>query len=266
MYQSDSIRLGRKSIAALVEYLESKYTRTELKHLLFKHNLQSRFFGSNKREALGNVFYLLVGNRSDESEHKNALALLEEITQSLLNESQKEDFFFENKQKSLEDYEKIKHALRADGLDLVEGKVIRFISPSVEQAEEQGILEIYLKNLGWDITLNHFKQAVDNASSGNWEAANSQIRAFMESLCDNIAASIYKNEGQPPTGGEARKYLADIQFLNNDEAELLKALFKLLHTAGSHPGTSNEADCHRRRLMAVALANYFLDRLEYWDQ
>lgn len=90
----------------------------------------------------------------------------------------------------------------------------------------------------------------------------------MESLCESVATRvyIYKGTGQPPARGEARKFLADIGFLTPDESELLKSFFRVLHGAGGHAGASDEDDCHRRRLMAVAQANYYLGRLERWLQ
>ncbi|MCE2463363.1 MAG: hypothetical protein J4F46_05550, partial [Dehalococcoidia bacterium] len=105
------------------------------------------------------------------------------------------------------------------------------------------------------------EQATDNSAHGNWEAANGQVRSFMESLCNGIAAKLHTGEGTPPFGGHARKFLEGHGFLSKDESELLKAFFQILHTSGAHAGTSSEDDCHRRRLMAAALSNYYLERL-----
>lgn len=161
-----------------------------------------------------------------------------------------------------ENYQKFQRALRADGLDLVEGRVSPFLSPTIAPAQEQGVLERRLGELGFAIPLNHLKQAVDNSARGNWEAANGEVRSFLESLCDAVARERHKGPGESPTRGEARKYLEQSGFLTPEESALLMAFFKVLHTAGGHAGTSTEDDCHRRRLMAIALGNYYLDRLQ----
>ena len=122
-------------------------------------------------------------------------------------------------------------------------------------------METRLTGLGFSVPLRHLEQANDNAARGNWEAANSQIRACMESLCNELAKQIYDGPGDSPTRGNARKYLEEKEFLSADEAELLKAFFKVLHTSGGHAGASNQDDCHRRRLMAMSLGNYYLERL-----
>lgn len=266
MSNRTSIRLGRKSIAALVEYLEPSETWATLRQFLFKHGLEARFSGPNKLAALGQVFYRLAKDDADEEELRRAREAFEELTQGLYQtiKAHEDDEFSVpgyQYQRSLTSYQTFQLALRADGLDLIEGRISPFLSPSVAPAQEQGVLEMRLRNLGFTASQRHLEQAIDNAARGNWEAANSQVRAFLESLCEAIAERIHRGPGAPPTRGLARQYLEGSGFLTPEEAEFLKAFFKVLHTAGGHAGASTEDDCHRRRLMALSLANYYLDRL-----
>ncbi len=159
---------------------------------------------------------------------------------------------------------KLRQGLRVDGYDLLNGRVVPFLSPSVEPAVEQGILESRLDALGLSVARTHLDQAVDNAARGNWESANAQLRPFLEGLCDAVTQQLHEGEGKAPTRGNARKWLAASGFFSEEESDLLKNFFDVLHGEGSHAGTSQEADCHRRRLMAFSLANYYLDRLEGW--
>ena len=161
-------------------------------------------------------------------------------------------------------YESFLEALRVDGADLVEGRIVPFLSPSVEPGSEQGVLESRLKQYGIEVASNHLNNALDLASNSKWEPANGEVRSFLESTCEAIAARIYSGLGDPPVRGEARKFLAEQGFLNNKESDLLRCLFQILHGEGGHAGTSSSDDCHRRRLMAVAMANYYLERLDYW--
>lgn len=139
---------------------------------------------------------------------------------------------------------------------------MRFLSPAVEPGKEQGLLESRLIDAGFTLAHEHFEEAVSSVAIGNWRAANGQIRTFLEALCDAIAERLHEGGGEAPNGGDARKLMENRGFLSKEESTLLKAFFTVLHGAGAHPGTSSEADCHRRRLMAVALANYYLDRLD----
>ena len=263
------MKLGRKSIAALVEYLEQSKTRAKALHLLRKHGLDPQNPEKSILRFLDDTLYPLTSEETDETKITGAIELFNEIATSvhdcaypLENDWGKPD----DSDKYREIYDRFRQALRADGLDLVEGKITPLVSPSVDVAKEQGLLESRLQKFEFRTASNHLEQAIDNAARGNWEASNGQIRTFLDALCNAIARRIYKGTGSPPSGGEARKYLKREGFLSHIESELLKALFKVLHGEGSHPGTSSSDDCHRRRLMALAMANYYLERLENWEK
>ena len=277
--KSDEIRLGRKAIAALINML-SGMTHSEIDMLLFKHDLNRRCHGKNKLDKLGNVFYPLVDEeeynmyqeRNDpieyinfESEANNAKGLFEEKAQELVSVLE-ENHDERAKEQAKQQIDTLQQALRADGHDLIKGRVVRFLSPSVDPGQEQGLLESRLNAAGFKVDHNHLIQSVNNAASGNWEAANGQLRSFLEGLCDDIAGRLYDEDGEAPTSGRARQFLKSVGFLTHEESDLLESFFKVLHGEGSHPGKSSEADCHRRRLMAVALANYYLDRLDEWPK
>ena len=249
----DQMRLGRRSLATLIDRLNSSYTDAQIQQLVFTHGLNARYTGQNKLYRLGAVFHPLVEEEADQTEAQNAIALFEEVAQR-----------FDDARWDEAILPGLQEALRADGLDLVGGRVVPFLSPSIAPQEEQGLLESRLSSNGFEVALNHFNQSVDNSVSGNWESANGDLRAFFECLCNDIAGKIHQGPQSPPTGGAARQYLASQRFLDTDESNLLQPLFRILHGQGAHPGTSSSDDCHRRRLMVVALSNYYLDKLSSW--
>ena len=263
------IQLGRRTIAALVEYLEPS-SWTQLRHFLFEHGLEERFTGTSKLDALGNVFYPLARPDTDQNEIREAREALEQITQGLYAtirayEENKSSGSSHEREQSQSDYEHFQRALRADGLDLIQGRISPFLSSTVSPPQEQGVLELRLRELRFDTTLNHLNQATDNAARGNWEAANSQVGSFLESLCEEIAARLSAGPGKPLSRGEARKFLEESGFLDKSEADLLRSFFQVLHSSGGrHAGTSSESDSHRRRLTAICLANYYLERPDAW--
>ena len=253
-------RLGRRSIAVLIEWLDSNKTDTEINQLLFKHGLNDRYSGSNKMSRLGNVFQPLVLENADESEAEKAKELFEEVVAKFSNSGG----WSPSSESANEFYSMFQQALRLEGADLVEGRVVPFLSPSVEPEREQGVLEFRLERWGFTVASNHLNNAADLAAIEKWEPANGEVRNFLEGVCDAITATIYSGAGNVPTRGKARQYLADQSFLSPKESDLLKALFQVLHGEGGHSGTSSSDDCHRRRLMAVSMANYYLEHLDNW--
>ena len=258
--QQNPVRLRRRSIGALIEVMDHYRTDTDIRHLLFKHGLDERYSGPNKMSRLGNVLYTLAHDNADKSELDNAHALCEEVVGDLIDRGTWPD----HSEQSQRMYESFRGSLRVDGADLVEGRIVSFLSPSVEPDQEQGVLESRLEQYAFGVARNHLDNALDLASDSKWEPANGEVRSFLESICEAIAAMIYSDSGEPPVRGEARKFLAKQGFLNDQESKLLYSLFQILHGEGGHAGTSSSDDCHRRRLMAVSMANYYLERLDYW--
>ena len=258
--QQKPVRLGRKSISALIEVMEHYRTDTQIEDLLFKHGLNERYSGPNKKSRLGNVLHPLADEDADKFELDNARALRDEIVGDLMDKG----IWPEHSEQDQRIYESFRGSLRVDGTDLVEGRIVSFLSPSVEPDREQGVLESRLQQYGLGVASKHLDNALDLASNSKWEPANGEVRSFLESICEAIASKIYSDSGEAPLRGEARKFLAEQGFLNDNESKLLYSLFQVLHGEGGHAGTSSSDDCHRRRLMAVSMANYYLERLDYW--
>ena len=261
LQQQKPVPLGRRSIAALIEVMVHYWTDTEIEHLLFKHGLKERYSGPNKKSRLGNVFYPLAHEDDDKSEIDNARSLRDEVVGDLMDRGTWPDY----SERDRIIYESFRGALRVDGADLVEGRIVSFLSPSVEPDREQGVLESRLKQYDFGVARKHLDNALDLASNSKWEPANGEVRSFLESICEAIASMIYLDSGEAPVRGEARKFLAELGFLNDKESDLLRSLFQVLHGEGGHAGTSSSDDCHRRRLMAVSMANYYLERLAHWN-
>jgi hypothetical protein len=128
-----------------------------------------------------------------------------------------------------------------------------------------------LKHFRFTTPLGHFDQAIDAHTRGDWAAANSQLRTFLESLFDDVARNVRPQEaGQRPTSENRRALLAEVGFLAADRNEwtsdgknYINGLFKMLHTEGSHPGLSNEDHCTFRLHVVLVTARTFLRRLYY---
>lgn len=127
-----------------------------------------------------------------------------------------------------------------------------------------------LKTFRFETPLGHLGQAIEAHTRGDWAAANSQLRTFMESLFDDIAHNVRPAEAaQLPTSENRRALLAEVGFLAIDRNEwtqdgknYINGVFKMLHTEGSHPGLSDEDHSTFRLHLVLITARTFLRRLQ----
>lgn len=127
-----------------------------------------------------------------------------------------------------------------------------------------------LKQFGFHVALGHLDQAIEAHTRGDWAAANSQTRTFMESLFEQIAAHIDPAAASAAGSSENRRaWLAEEGFLckarnewTNDGKNYVNGLFKMLHTEGSHPGLSDEDRSTFRLHVVLVTARTFLRRLK----
>jgi hypothetical protein len=116
----------------------------------------------------------------------------------------------------------------------------------------------------------HLDQAIDAHTRGDWAACNSQLRAFLEGLLDDIARYAWPQEAIPlATSENRRSLLATKGFLAADRGEwttdgksYINGLFKLLHTHGSHPGLSDQDHSTFRLHVVLVTAGMLLRRLD----
>ncbi len=125
-----------------------------------------------------------------------------------------------------------------------------------------------LNHFGFAVSKGHLDQAIEAHTRGDWAAANSQTRTFMESLFDGIASHIDSAAAAAGSSENRRAMLARSGFLSEprnewtqDGKNYINGLFKMLHTEGSHPGLSDEDRSTFRLHLALVTARTFLRRL-----
>lgn len=99
--------------------------------------------------------------------------------------------------------------------------------------------------------LGHLEQAQSAFSRGEWEGANAQGRAFLESLFNRIA---FIRLSTRSTGGAARKALEQAGVLREREARLIQEFMAVAGAAGSHAGVSNADEAKGRVLASIGMA------------
>lgn len=126
-----------------------------------------------------------------------------------------------------------------------------------------------LKKFGFNVPLGHLDQAIDAHTRGDWAAANSQMRTFLEGLLSDIASHIDPQKAATLASSENRRaWLAEREFLSSSRNEwtkdgknYLNGLFKMLHTDGSHPGLSDEDHSTFRLHVGLITGRTLLRRL-----
>lgn len=126
-----------------------------------------------------------------------------------------------------------------------------------------------LKHFGFTVSMVHLDQAIDTHARGDLEAANSQLRSFLESLLQEIAVKIDPQGVLQKSPDNIRTLLASNGFLSEKRKEwtpdgknYINGLFKMLHTDGSHPGLSDEDHSTFRLHLVLITGRTFLRRLQ----
>lgn len=127
-----------------------------------------------------------------------------------------------------------------------------------------------LKHFNFAVSMGHLDQAIEAHTRGDWAAANSQTRSFLEGLLDDIALHLDPQKAsQQPSSENRRALLAERGFLSKDRNEwtadgknYVNGLFKMLHTDGSHPGLSDEDHSTFRLHLVLITGRTLLRRLK----
>lgn len=155
-------------------------------------------------------------------------------------------------------------ALEAEGLQAVDGELRTILPVSIPVAEPESELDRLLQHLQLEDARNHLRQALENHASGNWEAANSQLRSFVEAIFQAAVDFVAPGHGLKKRDGEPiRRKLLTAGFLQADlnEWDFVAGFVKRLHGRGAHAGRSDEEDCTYRLHLVLLTVHHFLRRL-----
>lgn len=163
-------------------------------------------------------------------------------------------------------------SIERDGFTVGEDGVLRRMLPkTLDLPAADDEVHLLLDRYNLTTSAGHLNQGIHAHSKGNWAAANSQFRTFLESLFDEIALRVDpKNAPATKTGETRRQLLANLPkpFLSRDLNEwsddgknFVNGAFKRLHPQGSHPGLSDEEDSTFRLHLVLLTARLFLRRM-----
>ena len=169
------------------------------------------------------------------------------------------------------DEQTFRERLAADGFVVAAGQLRRALPSNLQLPAAQDEISRLLEKHKLTVPRGHLDQALDAHARGNWAAANSQIRSFIDGLLDELSERLDPSAATLPSGQQRRIRLAATGFLSRDLNEwddggfgYVNGLIKRLHHHGSHPGLSDSDDSTFRLHTVLLAAKLFLVRFDSW--
>jgi hypothetical protein len=264
---------SRRSIIAAVDVLEIKLTQAQISSLFTDFGPEVyeelRDGGSAKSRMVELKRYMDRNplKRVDDGILENVLV---ERASAFLPSADHEDTW-SSPSFSPPEFDRFRRALSQDGFVVAEGVLRRELPADVGLPTAEAELVRLLDRHGFVTAKGHLDQAFKNHASGNWAAANSQIRSFIESLFDDLAVKLDVAAAGKKSGQERRAHLANLSpplldrtlnEWNDNGGGYINGLMSRLHPQGSHPGLSDEEDCTFRLHIVLLTARLFLSRFD----
>lgn len=148
--------------------------------------------------------------------------------------------------------------LRTDGLDYLDGHLVPTTPAPAAVGAQITALEAGMQALGLDVARTHYRQSVDNFTDGNWEAANGQLRSYLDALLVGLANRICGTDRTDPQA--ALGDLRGKKFLDDAEWNTLRSFLTACQDNGPHAGLSDPDEALFRLHVATAAGRYLLQK------
>jgi hypothetical protein len=258
----------RPTILAAIELLKHRESQAGFEQMVLRVGLESAVQPDTKPKmaaAFGRAVMQHVGTTVD------TLAGTVTLGEAVVREAVAQTSSF-----GVEKQDEFIHGLALDGYvvewsDSWRPRLLAALPEEIELAETDDEVHQLLKLLGFSVPMGHLDQAIEAHMRGDWAAANSQARTFVEGLFEAIAHREYPAEAAALSSSENRRQLLNGKgFLDATRNEysadgrgFINGLFRMLHTHGSHPGLSDEDHCTMRLHLILVTAHAFLRRVYY---
>jgi hypothetical protein len=157
--------------------------------LAYEFNCEDAAVGSNKLQRTLNLVRAIEGRANDADDIRQLVAFVETVLGRFGGAA------FEHNT----DVQSLISLLEVDGYQLSDGRLIPTTPGPAALGPEVSALETQLTAAGLNVSSTHYRQACDNFADRNWEAANGQIRSFLESLfiamCNHLANRAFNDAG-----------------------------------------------------------------------
>jgi len=237
------MNLSRRTLAAFAEAIDRRTSQAAMDGLVFEFNTEESDVGGsvNKRAV---AFVRHITERRDE---KGIFEVVLELIPRLHVESGDPVM------------DRLIEALRIDGYEVSSDRLIPTTPEPAALGPLVSVLEQNLEHNQYAIAKGHYQQAVDNFVGGNWEAANGQIRSFIENFVITLCASITSKTRVEPKA--ALQDLRDKAIIDDAEWNQMRGFWAGIQDNGPHHGLSSRQEALFRLHVATAIVRYLLDKI-----
>lgn len=158
-----------------------------------------------------------------------------------------------------QDLKMLRAALNIDGLDIRDARLVPTTPPPAALGPQISALEQDLTFLGFSTASEHYRQATENFTDGNWEASNGQLRSFLEDLFIVACERLCKKSGADPVA--ALQHMKSTRSLDDAEFNTFKSFWLSIQDKGPHRGLSDDQESLFRLHVATAIARYFVFKI-----
>ncbi len=249
---------SRKTILEMIKALNFQ-THDEIERFSLEFGLESVIFGTYVKEKETSIAKYLIANPQATGPNGSDLSI-EVIEYALKNYRGFEPF--------KEKHPEFANSLDRDGFEITGNVLKRKLPTELPIVDQENQLISLLSKHAFDTAKGHYEQAVAAHARGDWAAANSQLRTFVEEFF-NKAHTIICPEQQPASSNDRKIALAKAGFFIKEYNEYLfngtgfvEGFWKRLHPEGAHPGLSEQSDSTFRLHLVILVIHYFLIRLD----
>ena len=242
------MRFSRRTLVALSRVVAEIHTHTDIDTLAYELQLETKAIGSNK-QARSLALVRAVECRCEDMQSDREMADLVQSTLLQITDWQAGQPVVTG----------LIASLQIDGLEIRDGRLLPTTPGPATLAPEVSGLEFDLEAAGLGVAATHYRQANDNLAQGNFEAANGQVRSFLENLLISICRL---TSGRTfSDAGAALKHMRQSAFLDASEFNSTRGFWDASHTNGPHHGLSNQDEALFRLHVATAIGRYVLRKL-----
>jgi hypothetical protein len=150
------------------------------------------------------------------------------------------------------------HLLRLDGFEWHKAQLIPTTPQPAALARELSQLELDLQHFRLHVAAAHYRQAHESFAASNWEAANGQIRSFMENLLIELGKP--ETSKARPDPAAALQDLRDHGFIDHPAWQMFRGFWQGIQDNGPHHGLSDEQEALFRLHVATSIARYVIHK------
>ena len=265
---------SRRTILAALDTV-AHLSHSQIDRYLLEYGLEDvapEAFGNKQKRAALVAAHLFRGPERLDDDGRNLIdAIVEERVVSVIGgwTSYDGSFDYEEFQRQ---YTALHRGLARDGFTVEDGHLRRALPEALDLPQADDEVHALLDLYGFTTARGHLDQAITAHGRGDWAAANSQLRTFVEELFDEIAERLIVGAvALPPAGHQRRLCLAEtnppffIRELNEWTGQgtgFLEGFYRRLHPHGAHPGLSDEDDSTFRLHLVLLAARLLLKRLQ----